>query len=696
MKMARDLVLEIGTEEIPARFMPPALADLKEAAASLLAGERLQAQSIAAYGTPRRLAIYVKGLEEMQADLEEEIKGPPVKAAFDSDGKPTKAAEGFARSQGIDVSELKVLEVNGNPYVFAVRRQNGKPTSVLLPELLPQLIKGLSFPKPMRWGSSDVRFARPIRWLLCLYGDEEIKFSYAGVESGRVSRGHRFLSSGDVVVPTAQAYFEILEKAYVIVDQNRRKEMIWQQVNQVASQEGGVVRDDAALLEQINYLLEYPTALCGSFSEDYLDLPEEVLVTSMREHQRYFPVYSKDGQMLPKFITLRNGTEEYIDIVREGNEKVLRARLADARFFYDEDRKSSLDSKVERLKNVVYQEQLGTVFEKCARLQNLVDFMAEKLNLETSVREAAHRAAYLSKADLVTNMVIEFPELQGIMGSYYSAYDGEGDAVSAALREQYLPRFSGDVLPETYQGCLLSIADKVDNIVGSFALGHQPTGSQDPYALRRQALGICNIILKFKLNLTFSELFRETYNQYAAKVTFSISYNEVESAVMEFFRQRVVNILEESGLRYDTVLAAMSAGWDNLPDVAARAQALSEFRNDAGFEALLTGFTRAANLAKKAETENVDPTLFQDSAEGRLYTALTETSKQAEQVAAEGDYLLALRQIASLREYIDEFFESVMVMVEDEKVRNNRLALLASVSRFMASVADLSLIVPAQ
>ena len=694
--MARDFVLEIGTEEIPARFMPPALAELKESAATLLAKERLQAGTIATYGTPRRLVVYIHGLEEKQADLEEEIKGPPVKAAFDSEGNPTKAAEGFARSQGIAVDELKILEAGGNPYVFALRRQKGKPTAEILQQLAPQMIKGLNFPKPMRWGNNDVRFARPIRWLLSLYGNEVIKFTYADVESGGCSRGHRFLSQGNVEVAAAEEYFEKLHEAYVIVDQNMRREMIWQQINRIAVQEGGVVKEDAALLEEITYLLEYPAALSGNFSEDYLKLPEEVLVTSMREHQRYFPVFGKDGKMLAKFITVRNGIQEHIDIVREGNEKVLRARLADASFFYDEDRKTSLSDKVDRLKNVVYQEQLGTVFEKCCRLQNLVRFMADRLELDSPTSEAVHRAAYLSKADLVTSMVIEFPELQGVMGSYYSAYDGEGNSVAQALREQYLPRFSGDVLPETYPGCLLSIADKMDNIVGSFALGHQPTGSQDPYALRRQALGVCNIILKFKLNLTFSELFRETYNQYAEKVTFSLTVEEIEKAVMEFFRQRVVNIMEDTGLRHDTVLAAMSVCWDNLPDLADRAQALDEFRQDADFEALLTGFTRATNLAKKAQGDNIDPNLFEDAAEGKLYSALVEISHRAGQEIIRRNYLLALREIAGLRAYIDGFFESVMVMAEDEKVRNNRLALLAAVSKFMGSVADLSQVVPTQ
>ncbi|HHX95210.1 MAG TPA: glycine--tRNA ligase subunit beta [Clostridia bacterium] len=694
--MPEDLLLEIGTEEIPARFMSPALAELKQLAAELLDKERLGFREIKTYGTPRRLVLYVYSLEEVQADIEEEVKGPPTRVAFDSEGNPTKAAQGFARNQGVDVSQLKTGDVGGTSYVFALRREKGKAALEILPQLLPQLIKGLSFPKPMRWGSNEIRFARPIRWIVSLYGNKEVKFTYAGVTAGRSSRGHRFLSSGEITIDNPEEYLKKMEKAYVIVDQNKRKEMIWQQVQETAAAQGGNVQQDDDLLEEVTYLLEYPTALCGSFSKNYLELPEEVLITSMREHQRYFPVFGKDGRMLNKFITVRNGNTEYLDTVREGNEKVLRARLADAQFFFNEDRKTNLADKVDRLKNVVFQEQLGTIYEKCARMQKLVVFLAERLGVGTEVKAAAYRAAFLSKADLVTNMVIEFPELQGIMGYYYSAFDGEREDVSIALREQYLPRFSGDVLPETEAGCLLSIADKIDNIVGCFALGIQPTGSQDPYALRRQALGICHIIARYKFEITFTELFRETYKQYAEKVHFQESYENTEKALAEFFHQRVVNIMEESGFRHDTIQAVLAAGWDNLPDALSRGQALREFRQDPGFEALLTGFTRAAHLAQKAPGGTVDPSLLEDSAETALYSALQDASVKARQYIEKGDYLRALREISHLREPIDTFFDSVMVMVDEEKVRNNRLALLAAVSGFMGSVADLSHVQPAQ
>jgi len=694
--MARDFLLEIGTEEIPARFMPHGLKELHQKAEEFFAKNRLKYKNVKTYGTPRRLALYVTGLEEYQEDLQEEVKGPPYKIAYDSSGNPTKAAEGFARSQRVEVGSLEVKEVDGVAYVFAVHKREGRPVEEILPELIPQVIQSLTFPKYMRWGDKDVRFARPIRWLVSLYGSQVVEFTFGEVRAGRYTRGHRFLVKGEVEISEAGDYLEVLNDSYVVADQNRRKQLIWQEVEELAFQEGGQVKRDEGLLEEVNYLLEYPTALCGSFPERFLDLPEEVLVTTMREHQRYFPVYGKEGRMLPKFITIRNGTADYLDVVKEGNEKVLRARLADAEFFYREDRKSSLAAKVEKLKNVIFQESLGTVYDKCERLQNLVAYLADTLGWEKDVLEAAHRAAYLSKADLVTNMVIEFPELQGIMGYYYAKADGEADEVCTAIREHYMPRFAGDNLPASSVGCLLSIADKIDNIVGCFSVGIQPTGSQDPYALRRQALGICKIIIDFDLNLSLRQLFKKAYEEYAGRVGLHLPFEKVGDALEEFFGQRIANMLEEQGVRYDIVNAVMAAGWDSVADVVKRARALSEFRNDSGFEALLTGYTRAANLSKGAEAREIDPALFEDEVEERLYEAYRAIGEKARKHLASGDYLAALREISNLRGPIDAFFDGVMVMVEDEKLRNNRLALLKSVSKLMAVVGELAEIVPSE
>ncbi|HBT20274.1 MAG TPA: glycine--tRNA ligase subunit beta [Peptococcaceae bacterium] len=691
--MPRDFLLEIGTEEIPARFMENGLMELKSKAEELFKNYRLPFKEIKTYGTPRRLVLYVVELGEHQEALREEVKGPPAKIAFDEDGNPTKAALGFARSQKVSVDSLTVKEVNGTPYVFAVHERTGSPVIEILPDVLPDLIKSLSFPVSMRWGDKDVRFVRPIRWLVSLYGSSIVEFEFAGIKAGSRSRGHRFLSKGEVVINGAEDYLEAMEKAYVLVDQNKRKEIIWDQIEKLAAEEGGMVRRDDDLLCEINYLLEYPTALCGSFPERYLSLPEEVLVTTMREHQRYFPVYSSDGRMLPKFITVRNGTDKYIEIVREGNEKVLRARLADAEFFFNEDQKTPLSEKVSLLKNVVFYEKLGTMYDKCERLKNLVDFIGNCLNYEEEVKNAARRAAFLCKADLVTNMVTEFPELQGIMGYYYAKNDGEDLAVCEAIRDHYMPRFSGDMLPKTEGGCLLSIADKIDNIVGCFSLGIQPTGSQDPYALRRQALGICRIFIEWQLDLSLSQLFKRAYEIYSAEFELSVPYEELEENLMEFFKHRISGLLEEMGFRYDIVNAVLAKGWDNLWDAYMRAEALREFRGDSHFAALLTGFTRAANLSRNADRSDINPDLLTEDAEKVLYSKYLEAKDKVENLLLTRQYLSALREISDLRNYIDNFFDEVMVMVDDEKIRENRLALLKNISQLMSSVGDLSKIV---
>ncbi|GAW93424.1 glycine--tRNA ligase subunit beta [Calderihabitans maritimus] len=691
--MARDLLLEVGTEEIPARFMEATLSQLKKITEEKLAEERLVFKEVSTYGTPRRLALYVTGLEEKQEDLVEEVKGPSQRVAFDEEGRPTKAAKGFARSQGVAVEELVVKETRGGAYVYAIKKKEGIPTIQVLPSLLPQLIRGLSFPKPMRWGNGEMRFARPIRWLVALYGEEVVGFSLAGLVADRLTRGHRFLCPEPIVLKQPADYFSELEKGFVIVDQNRRRQMIWEQVQNLAEEIGGRVEPDEELLEEVTYLVEYPTALVGSFAEEYLQLPEEVLITPMREHQRYFPVRDREGRLLNRFITVRNGTSDHLEIVREGNEKVLRARLADAKFFYQEDLKYRLADKVEKLKEIVFQERLGTVWDKVERLKPLTRYLITVLGMDAGLIPAAERAAYLCKADLVTNMVYEFPELQGIMGYYYARHDGEEDRVSMAIREHYLPRFAGDVLPQSPLGMVLSIADRIDSIVGCFAVGIQPTGSQDPYALRRQALGICNIILERGLEFSLHQLIRQAYGLYRDKTELEFSEAEVVEQVGSFFRQRLENILEEKGIRYDVVKAVVSAQWDDLYDAYLRAVAVQEFRQDPGFEELLTAFNRAGNLAGKAEVGSVNPELFEEKVEMELYDAFARVKERGEPLLNGRSYAAALKEIASLREPIDNFFNGVMVMVEDARLRNNRLALLKQITDYILRIADLSQIV---
>ncbi|HHW07912.1 MAG TPA: glycine--tRNA ligase subunit beta [Clostridia bacterium] len=687
--MSQDLLFEIGTEEIPARFMEPALKQLKELAERELTEARLSYKEVATYGTPRRLCLYVTDLAETQADLVKEVKGPAKKAAFDADGNPTKAALGFAKSQGVDVGELVIKAVGNGEYVFATVKEVGRPAAEILPELLPGLVKQLYFPKPMRWADYEFRFARPIHWLVALRGSEVIPFSIAGVTSDRVTYGHRFLAPTKISLAHAQDYFAALERAYVIVDQAKRKELVRAQLAELAAREKGTVDWDEELLEEVTHLLEYPTSFAGSFAAEYLELPEEVVITPMKEHQRYFPLRGADGKLLAKFLAVRNGDDRYLDNVREGNEKVLAARLNDAHFFYQEDLKEPLENKVERLKSIVFQEKLGTVWEKVVRIQKLAVTLGQKLGWTPEVLAQVQRTAYLAKADLVTNMVYEFPELQGIMGGYY-ALKTEDQAVAQGIREHYQPRFSQDAVPAGQTGMAVSIADKMDTIAGCFLAGLIPTGSQDPYALRRQALGICRIMLAHRLPVSLKELAQAAIELYGERFAGEDAARAL-AAILDFFRQRLENIFqEEYGFSYDVVDAVLAVGADKPVDALQRAQSLVKFMERDTFDALSTAFTRAFNLAKNAGEAGVDAALLAEPAEQELYQSIQTVSRLVEKHLALEDYFSVLEVLATLREPIDRFFDQVMVMVEDEQVKRNRLALLQRVVKLARAVADFS------
>lgn len=687
----QDYLLEIGVEEMPARFLKPALTELRENAAALFNEQRLPYKRLATYGTPRRIALYVEGLAVHQQPLEMEIKGPAVKVAYKPDGTPTRAAEGFARSQGVKVADLLKKPVGHVEYVFAVKRDPGRPALEVLPQAGISLISSLHFPKPMRWGDLEIRFARPIRWIVSLLGSDIVEFEFAGLKAGRTTCGHRFLSREAVTLMSAQEYFEKMRSNYVLVDPVERKQAIWRQVLEQARFAGGTVEKDEELLSEVNNLVEYPTALLGEFNKEYLRLPKEVLVTPMREHQRYFPVIGTDGKLLPKFIAIRNGTSEYLDIVRAGNEKVLRARLADADFFYKEDIKTSLADKVPALKKVVFQESLGTIYDKVVRIGVLAGFLAPEMGATEKEVKDTLRAAYLSKADLVTNMVFEFTELQGIMGKEYAMRSGEEPAVAEAIFEHYLPRFAGDQLPVTLPGKILSIADKIDNIVGCFAIGIQPSGSQDPYALRRQALGISHILLEGGFVVSLDKLIEAAYRGYEGKHQLKLNLTRVKEEVAEFFKQRLRGIFSDRGYSYDTIEAVLSVGFDNLSDTFLRLQALHNFRQNPAFGNLLTAFTRANNLSKNADVRPVDTSLLEDPSERELYESFLDIRQKVNE--AKQDYQAALAAIATMLEPLDNFFNSVMVMVEDEKLRVNRLALLAGLAGLVKRVADLGKIV---
>ena len=723
------LLFEIGTEEIPAKFMPNILAQLKELAEKKMTELRIPFESVKTYGTPRRMTFIASGVAEAQEDSTVEAKGPSAIIAFvngDIHGEPSKAAQGFARGQGVDVKELVVRD----NYVYAIKHLAGQPVKELLPGLLMDILTSLNFPKNMRWADHDFKFVRPIRWLVALFGEEVVPVEITGVKSGKFSRGHRFLrrsavdaamehesfidaakavlgnaaakaknavasaalgTYGAVEIPNADAYEKTLYDNFVMVDQDARRELIRQQVTDMGVAEGGHAEINEDLLEEVNYLVEWPTALCGNFEDKFLALPKECIITPMREHQRYFPVLAEDGSLLNKFITVRNGGKEHLDIVAHGNERVLRARLSDAEFFFDEDRKQSLADRLEKLKTVSFQEGLGNMNDKSNRLVQAADMLAMAINAKVD-KEKLERAALLCKCDLVTGMVIEFTELQGVMGREYAKLDGEAPEVALGIYEHYLPRFAGDALPQTDIGRLVGIADKLDNICATFSRGLAPTGSQDPYALRRQALGIINILLDANYHVSMYKVIA------GSLYLLNIPAEETKKLVpqiAEFLKQRLRNLMIDQGIRYDVVDAVMAEERnDDFADLVARAQALNSFVAAEEAPALIQAATRVANLCKKIEEETaINPQLFVAPAEGELHDAAVASSKEVLAATVKYDYAAVLAEATKLVAPINKFFEDVMVMDEDVRVKNNRLALLSAVKDITHAVGDLSAIV---
>ena len=683
--MSKDLLLEIGTEEVPAHDMPGILQQLQEHAAAAFKELRLAYEDIRTIGTPRRTALLVRGLAEQQPDVSTQHRGPSVQIAFDGDGNPTKAAQGFARGQHIDPKDL----VTQDGYVYAMVHEAGRKTTDILAQLLPDLICGLSFPNNMRWADLDFKFIRPLRWIVALYDAEVIPFEVAEVHSGRISRGHRFLSQGDFTIERADDYEKDCEAQFIIADQEKRRTLIRQQINAVAAAQGGQADITEDLLEEVVYLVEYPTALCGRFDDKYLQLPPEAVITPMRDHQRYFPVKDAAGRLMPLFITVRNGGGEYLETVQHGNERVLRARLDDAQFFFDEDRKKTLAQHMEKLKTVVFQEGLGTIFDKSGRLEKLADKISDALSVSAEDKKHAMRAARLAKADLVTGMVCEFTELQGIMGREYALLDGESTAVANAIYEHYMPRFAGDAQPGTTAGRIVSLADKIDNIVATFSRGLIPTGSQDPFALRRQALGMVNMIIEAQYTLSLSGLIDRAMDLLGIRD--ENARKKMQMDVADFIRLRLKNVLSDAAIRYDIVEAVLS-DVDDVYAVYQRAQAVSQVL--AGdMTKTIQAFVRAGNLAKKADTSVVDEKLFTTGEEKALYQAYTSAFSAVDSLIAGEDYVGAIDALKDLAAPIDAFFDGVMVMDKDEKIRVNRLGLLKSVDDLIHRVADFSKIV---
>lgn len=687
------LLLEIGVEELPARFIAPAMEQLAANGRTMLESARLRPGEIRVSATPRRLSMMVDTVLDQQPDDVREVKGPPVKAAFDAQGNPTKAAEGFARGQGVSVGDLYRAQVEGGEYVFARVEEKGRPALEVLSSVLPGLILSLNFPKAMRWADLDIRWARPIRWIVALLGPDIVEFTLGGVKSGRETYGLRFLHPDPVAIPSPDQYAGLLREAHVILDQQERYRLIRGQVAAAAGQEGGRVdQDDDELFQEVTHINEFPSVVVGRFDHRYLALPVEVVTTPMRLHQRFFPVFGADGKLLPLFITIRNGLPDELGYVRQGNEKVLAARLADAAFFFEEDRRVALEDRLTRLETLVFQEKLGTVRARVARLEKLASMVAASLGFDESCQSVAARAAHLSKSDLVTSMVFEFPELQGVMGYHYALAEGEPQAVAQAIDEQYRPRFAGGVLPASPSGAALALADKIDALIGYFGLGLIPSGSQDPFALRRAALGIVAILRHGEWCVDLEGIFAQAYELYKG-TDFRNDRLTTLRLLDEFFRGRLRVALMDEGFRYDLIDAALGAGKLDPCALFRRVAALQQQAGTPEFAESLAAYTRASNLAAKSETDRVDPSGLPEEADRRLLAAYQDAEKTVHIALEKGEVGDALAALAALRAPIDVFFDAVLVMTPEEETRRNRLALLRAIVNLFGQLGEWSRIV---
>ncbi|MFR1899135.1 MAG: glycine--tRNA ligase subunit beta [Veillonella atypica] len=680
--MAKDLLFEIGAEEIPAGFMPNILGQLKTLAETKLNDAHLPFESIATYGTPRRLALIVKGLADTSAEISERHKGPSASIAYDADGNPTKAAIGFARGKGLDVADLVVED----GYIYAETKTAGVPAKDIVTDMLPQLITGLNFPKSMHWGNLDAKFVRPVRWLVALLDEEVIPVEFATVKSGNVTRGHRFLGADEITIKNAASYVDTLKENFVMVDQDARRELISKQLHDIAASKNASIVWDDDLLEEINYLVEWPTALCGGFEESYLALPDAAIITPMKDHQRYFPLVDQDGKLLPMFLTVRNGSDHSIEVVQAGNERVLRARLDDAKFFFNEDRKKPLIDRQDGLTKIVFQEGLGNLADKTERLLTLGRVFSEECELHEDARVVLERATELAKTDLTTGMVTEFTELQGVMGKEYALLDGESPEVAEAIFEQYLPRFAGDVLPQTEAGKVLSIIDKIDNIVATFSRGLIPTGSQDPYALRRQTIGILNILLNSEWNISLRPIIVESMNLLNVPAD---KQDELLGQVEEFITLRLKNIFLDREVPHHVIDLLLSNNELSVADAEGLVKALLANRIDENVE-LVQAFTRMYNLVKDVTYTGVDESLLKEEAERALYEMATKASEASIDAWDKNDYDAVVAVPATLVPAINTFFEDVMVMDKDEAIKANRLQLVRLAYSVMAIIGDIS------
>lgn len=675
--MKKSLLLEIGSEEIPARFVLRGLTILKEELTNFLDSSSIEYGTVSEYATPRRLTIYIENIPDMQKDRIIETFGPPKKVAFDDKGHPTKAAIGFAKSLNVHVDKLQIVKTDRGEYVAATVEEKGKAAKDVLCNGLPKILSSLQLPKTMRWGNGSLRFFRPVRWIVAMLGSEILSFELDGTKSSNISYGHRFLSPDAFKIEDPSEYLPLLFKNCVTANHSERKQFILTGIEKIESKENLKVHEDEELVDTITFLVEYPTLVLGSFDDKYLTLPKELLITVMRTHQKYFSTEDKEGNILSSFIVVSNTKAENSNIVRKGAERVLRARLEDARFYYTEDQKTPLQDYTEKLKKVTFQEKLGSIYDKVERMKSLCSFIADKINFPSG--EKLLRAALLSKADLVTGIVREFPELQGYMGMIYALNSGEDREIAAAIHEHYLPKSAGDALPSGEIGTIVSLADKIDNIASFFSLGLIPSGSEDPFALRRQAAGIINILQNNDYPLSVDTIIDK------ALENLLVASNEkpiLTNQILQFFNQRLEGMLLSQGYSYDIVNAVLAVKGLNMKDLKCRVNALMMFKKEPSFPALLMAAKRVYNILVKAQPSTIDPEFLTNPAEKELYNAVRKVKDRVS-----GKDFIAL---FDLEKHINTFFDSVLVMENDAKTKNNRLALLFSVKNIFDALGDFS------
>ena len=683
-----DFLFEIGTEEIPASYISAALDQLQQIAKETLMEQNLSFGELKTMGTPRRLALSISNLETLQPDQSTEVTGPPKQAAYDAEGNPTKAAAGFAKSQGVNTDDLRIVETPRGEYVAVTKLQEGRSTANILVDLLPNWINSLNFPKTMRW--DNLRFARPIRWIVAILSDQEIPFQLDILTANRITYGHRSLNPEPIKLESASVddYSNKLETANVIVNHDLRRTKIQNQITEILNSEDCETTIDHDLLDQVNFLVEAPEAIVGSFSESHLDLPVEVLVTSMKKHQRYFPMIKSDNQLVAKFISISNGTDGNIDIVRHGNERVLRARLADATFFYQEDKKVSLADRNKKLQSVIFQVKLGSLYDKVKRLESLASFIAQQMKVDAATKDYAVKAAHLCKSDLTTQMVAEFPTLQGVMGRYYALDTEEPYQVANAIEEHYRPVSADSDLPVSIEGSILSIADKIDTIVGYFGIDEKPTGSQDPYSLRRQAIGILRILRELDLSVSFPALVEKAIELYEVNLA-----ENTKIEVLDFIKGRLKVLLQTKGYVLDEIDVVLATGEVDVSDIEKRIQAVSNFRSSASFSQAYPALNRVLRILPDAPATEIDPDLFEDDAERKLSSLIIEADDNLNKLIKNKNYDRLLTELSALQPAIDQFFDQVLVMVEDLDIRQNRFALLNAVGQRIYVIGDLTKLV---